>query len=215
MIAHDVQQRSEEWFRLRYGKIGGTASKRLHTKGDDLMLELLACLCEEWEEEDTYASAAMQRGIDLEPFGIAEASAKLGVEFREWGWIESEHCPLLGLSPDGVTEDWTTAIELKCPGAKAHTKYCLEGGVPVEYVHQVCHYFTVIPQLERLWFGSYRWEHITPLYLFEVTPNTMLNFGTEARPLLRPVGEVALQKIELGLVLQARINESFNKILLT
>lgn len=215
MIAHAIPQRSEEWFRLRYGKVGGTASKRLHVKGDDLMLELLACLCEEWETEDTYISSAMQRGIDLEPFGIAAASQKLGLEFREWGWLESEKCTLLGLSPDGVTEDWSTAIELKCPGAKAHTKYILEGGVPFEYVHQVTHYFTVIPQLQRLWFGSYRWEHVTPLYLFEVTRDTELNFGTEAKPVPRQVGEVAAEKIELGRQLQARINENFNKILFT
>lgn len=215
MIKHTTPQRSPAWHELRWGKIGGTASKRLHVAGDDLMLECLSAMCEPYEEEDSYVNAAMLRGIELEPFGIAHMQNALGIKFREWGWIESEHCPLLGLSPDGITADDKQAIELKCPGAKNHTKYLLDGSVPFEYAHQVTHYFAIVPTLEKLHFVSYRPEHITPVYHVEVTRETPLNFGTEARPLLRFVGEVAAQKIELGKQLQARINESFNKILST
>jgi len=70
ILNKELQQGSIEWLEMRWGKIGGTASKGLHTKGDTLFIDLLSQHLEEFEPGDSYKSEAMELGNDLEPFAI-------------------------------------------------------------------------------------------------------------------------------------------------
>ena len=68
MIKHDITQGTADWLELRHGKITGTASKGLFVKSDTLLIDLISQHIEDWELEDSYSSADMVRGNELEPF---------------------------------------------------------------------------------------------------------------------------------------------------
>lgn len=215
MKIYKVTQRSKEWHEIRHAKIGGTSVKGLFVDSDTLAIELASKIIEGYNEddEDDYTNEAMQRGIDLEPQAIAAVEQYSGYKFDEFGWLESDECDLLGLSPDGMTADFTYACEVKCPTAKKHLEYILANKIPTEYVHQIIHYFTVNPNLQGMLFASYRPEFTAkPIFVKEVKRESEINIGTKAKPKLitiQAATEIALQN---GIQLQMKINEIINKI---
>jgi hypothetical protein len=200
MIArYDITQGSLEWFLLKWGKIGGSTSKGLFVPSDTLLYQLLAEHTEEYEEEDGYVSADMQRGIELEHLGRSELSKYAGVSFSECGWLQSEENELLGISPDGISSDETITCELKCPSAKKHisTVYCND--IPSDNIHQCLHYFTVNPKLQAHIFGSFRPESKYPLWAKWLRRDSIIDLGTKAKPQCKTVqqwADIALHSAE-------------------
>lgn len=205
MIRHKVEQRTEEWYALRYGKIGGTGSKGLHVNSNTLLYELASCQLEPFEYEESYVSSDMQRGIDLEPMAFEQACRYTGKNFKEYGWIESEECGIIGYSPDGLTVRGADGLEIKCPSAKVHTKYLFEDILPLEYTHQVIHAFAVNKQLKRMHFISYRPEAKVPIFCKVVHRLDTINVGTEKRPVYEVVDHVAREKVKLAQKLEKQI----------
>src|SRR5258708_6106322 len=116
IVYKGIIQRSPEWFALKWGKIGGSTSKGLFVKSDTLLYEVLSEHSEPFQmEEDSYVNADMQRGIDFEPIGRSELEKFTGIKFTDAGWLQSEENALLGISPDGISEDETVTCEGKCP----------------------------------------------------------------------------------------------------
>ena len=65
MIVHKkLDQKSLEWFEVKWGKVGGTLSKGLHTKGDTLFIDLLSQHIEEFEPSDSFENEHTKRGND-------------------------------------------------------------------------------------------------------------------------------------------------------
>jgi len=180
-IYWNVAQGTEEWESLRYGKIGGTRSDMLLKNSDAKYIELLSEHTEIYQPDyDSYMNDAMQRGHELEPKARELVSKYVGVEFIEAGWID---CGLIGISPDGITEDLRFMCELKCLGAKKHTEVILSPEILADYLPQCIHYFTVNPTLEKLYFAAYRPEHkYLPLVVRELTLEGLVNIGTKAKP---------------------------------
>ena len=207
-----MEQRTEEWFAMRYGKIGGTASKSLHIPSATLLYELAACRMEVFEYEESYPTSAMQRGIDLEPMAFEQASRYLGKKFLDFGWIESSDTPLIGYSPDGLTITGKDGLELKCPSAKVHMKYLAEGVIPLDYVHQIVHAFAVNEKLERMHFASFRPECEVQLFVITVCREDEINMGTEKRIKMQVIGEVAKEKVTLATSLDEEIKQLVNTI---
>lgn len=209
MIVHrKLEQGTEEWFNIRYGKIGGTRSKGLFVNSDTLLFELLAELTEYYFDEDDYISPAMQRGRDLEPLALEKLGEYTGVEFHPAGWIESVPFPLLGISPDGLSLCETVSAETKCLDGKAHIEIVLANEIPNKHIHQCLHYFTVNPKLERHFFCSFRPENLfKPLFVKELTRSSKINLGTKAKPVIKTVAEwVDLAQLE-AFRLQNEINQ--------
>lgn len=189
-IHYDIAQGTEDWFRLKYGKVGGSTSKGLFTPTDTLLLELLSEKTEPFQmEEDNYVSGDMMRGIELEPLGRAEIEKYTGIKFVVPGWIESLSIPIIGISPDGISEDLTVSCEIKCPGAKKHisTIYCKD--IPSDNIHQSLHYFTVNPKCEKHYFVSFRPESNHPLFVKLITLDSLIDLGTKAKPNVKKVSE--------------------------
>lgn len=187
---YNIQQGTGEWLRLKWGKIGGSASKGLFVPSDTLLYEILADNTEEFEmEDDGYISADMQRGIELEPLARSEMSKFAGVEFKEAGWLQCEEIELLGISPDGITEDETITCEVKCPGSKKHIATVLSKQIPADNIHQCLHYFTVNPKLVAHYFGSFRPESKYPLFGKKITRDSIIDLGTKAKPNCKKVSE--------------------------
>jgi hypothetical protein len=190
MIKHDIIQGTADWLELRHGKITGTASKGLFIKSDTLLIDLISQHIEDWELEDSYSSADMVRGTELEPYAREAISDELFISFKEIGFIQNAAIPILGLSPDGISEDDTIMLEIKCPRAKKHTETLLANEIPSDNIHQVLHYFTVNPKLETMYFVSYRPESKEKsLWYKALTKDSKIDLGTKAKPNIKTVEE--------------------------
>ena len=213
IVYKEIKQRSEEWHELKHGKVGGTLSKGLFVKSDTLMIDILSQITEDYEPQDGYISSDMQRGIDLEPFALEALEKEIFVEFQQVGFLQNSAIPILGISPDGITEDETIQVEIKCPGAKKHTETILADEIPQDNIHQVLHAFTVNPKLVWMYFVSYRWENkIKPLWYKMLTKDSEINLGTKAKPVIKTVEEwvaIARQNAE---DLNKEINENLSKL---
>ena len=200
MKAHyNIIQRTPEWYQIRWGKIGGTRSSQLFTKGDALLVDLVAEQTETFEvDEDGFISADMMRGIELESEAIRQLSEYIGTELHGCGWIESTEFPIAGISPDGLSKCETIGAEIKCPARKKHTRTILEGEIPLDDIDQCIHFFTVNDKLKELYYCSFRPESVKPLFVHKLTLDSLINFGTKAKPVMKKVSEaVEVAKIEL------------------
>jgi hypothetical protein len=209
----NVKQGTPEWHETRYRKVGGTLSKGLFTKGDTLKLDLLGQFLEDFEEIDNYTSPAMERGHELEPYALKEAIKYTGHNFINAGWLQCEEISILGISPDGITADKKHAVEIKCPSSKKHIETILNGGIPLDHIHQCLHYFTVNPELESLTFASFRPENkIKPLYCATITRKTEINLGTKSKPVLMTVSNVVEVAKAKAIELENEIKESIKQL---
>ncbi len=136
-----MEQRSEEWFKARLGKVtasrvadilakiksGESASRRNYKI--QLVSERLT-----GERQETYINQAMQDGIDREQFARDRYVQQFG-EVEEVGFVKH---PTLeaGASPDGMVGD-DGILEIKCPMGSTHTETLMTQDIPSKYVPQV------------------------------------------------------------------------------
>ena len=136
-----MEQRSEEWFQARLGKVtasrvadvlakiksGESASRRNYKI--QLVSERLT-----GERQETYVNQAMQDGIDREFYARKRYVQQFG-EVEEVGFVKH---PTLeaGASPDGLVGT-DGIIEIKCPMGSTHTETLMTQEVPSKYVPQI------------------------------------------------------------------------------
>lgn len=130
-ILHEVEQRSEEWFKLRMGKITGSnypmlmPSARQKVDLNDTQKKYIlekACEILTNERKESFSNSAMQWGTDHEEEAIEYYELETLRVVKEVGFYEIDEN--IGDSPDGVTED--RAIEIKCPNSTTHLTYMLD-----------------------------------------------------------------------------------------
>lgn len=160
----DIVQNSEDWFAIRYGKVGGSTMKDLMANYDKpvrnnaIYFDLLSCKFEPFSFEEQYMSADMERGHAYEPLARQEFERINDVVVERVGWAEKDN-GLIGISPDGLIGT-TEAFEAKCPSRKTHMRYLVNPMDMVEdYPWQTVQYFNVFEQLEKLNFVSFRPEN--------------------------------------------------------
>jgi putative phage-type endonuclease len=136
-----MEQRSEEWFQARLGKVtasrvadvlskiksGESASRRNYKI--QLVSERLT-----GEKQESYINQAMQDGIDREVFARDRYVQQFG-EVEEVGFVNH---PTLeaGASPDGMVGD-DGLLEIKCPMGTTHTETLMTQEVPSKYIPQI------------------------------------------------------------------------------
>ena len=170
-------------------------------------------MLEDYEPDEGFTSADMERGNELEPYARKELNKYTGLEFKEVGWLQSSECNLIGISPDGITDDDKHSCEIKCPSRKKHTETILSGKIPLDNLHQCIHYFTVNPKLETHTFGSFRPENkIRPLFAYVLTRETEVNIGTKARPVLKTIQEVVELSLKAAIQLEADLLTELEQI---
>jgi hypothetical protein len=196
MIAYfDIEQLSDKWHLMKHGKIGGSLAKGLYVKTDTLMYEIGAQLTEDYDfsNEEDYQSSAMQRGMDLQPQAIMELNKYTGLNFIECGWLQSEKIPIIGISPDGITEDLLYSCEIKCPGAKRHFETIANNEIPLDNLDQCIHYFTVNQKLVKHFFMSYRPESkLKKIFVKELTRESIVNIGTKSKPKIISINDASI-----------------------
>lgn len=210
---YEIKQGTEEWHNIRYAKIGGSTSKGLFVDSDTLLLELLAEKIEPIQiDYDQYESKDMIRGCELEPLARQELSKYIGVELIECGWLQCEEIDLLGISPDGITKCETITAEIKCPAGKKHTSTIYHDEIPKDNIHQCLHYFTVNPKLEKHYFCSFRPESIKPIFVKELTRESLIDLGTKAKPNIKTIAEWVQISKEKAIKLQSELESAVEKL---
>ena len=121
-----IEQLSEEWFKARLGKVTASRVKDVMAKTKsgpaatrtNYMMELL-CQRLTGKREESFTSAAMQRGTDLEPIARMTYELNTGNEVTEAEFIVHPEYSAMGASPDGFVGD-DGLIEIKCPNTAKH-----------------------------------------------------------------------------------------------
>lgn len=210
----EIEQGTKEWHELRYAKVGGSTSKGLQVKSDTLKITLMSEMLEDFVYvPERFISADIERGNLLEPIALEELNKYTGLTFGSTGWIQCEDNYLLGISPDGITDDNKISCEIKCPGKKKHMETVISGSIPLDHIHQCLHYFVVNPTLEKHYFASFRPENrICPLFVTTLTRDSEINVGTIKKPVLKTVSEMVEVTKKAAYELQLSIQESINAL---
>lgn len=138
-----MEQRSEEWFAARLGKVTASrvADLMAMTKSGysasraNYMAELI---CERLtgSQAERFSNAAMQWGADVEPQARAAYEFITDAAVSEVGFVPHQTIEMFGASPDGLVGDFGL-IEIKCPNTATHIETLLNETVPAKYVTQM------------------------------------------------------------------------------
>ena len=142
MIIWEGEQGSEEWLKARLGiPTASEFDKIMTTKGaiSTQRQKLIYRLAGERLTgivPTNYASAAMQRGTELEPEARAFFELITGHRVDLVGLCYKDEKRDTGCSPDGlIGED--EGVEIKCPNVETHIEYMVKGVLPTAYLQQV------------------------------------------------------------------------------
>lgn len=151
-----MEQRTEEWFNARLGKVTASAISNVLSSGVTHKNYLLQLVSERLtgEKTETIVTPAMQHGIDNENDArLLYVERHQGV--IEEGFIDHPKVSMSGMSPDGLTSDGKGLIEIKCPQNKTHTETLIEQKVPSRYLNQIMWQLACCPDREYCDFVSY------------------------------------------------------------
>lgn len=145
IIHGDFKQRSPEWYQIRLGRIGGTDAESLAVKGKNqyglgtgimstMYKKIYEVIQNQPADDSGYVSAAMERGIELEPLAVQEYEKVKFETVTEIGYVSLGH--FFGYSPDGFV-GIDGLIEVKCPGAAEYIRLLGTDEIQSGYVWQM------------------------------------------------------------------------------
>jgi putative phage-type endonuclease len=137
-----MEQRTEEWFSARLGKVtasrvadvlakiktGESASRKNYKM--ELVVQRLT-----GKPQESFTNAAMEWGTEQEPFARMAYEAHTGTFVKEEGFVDHPTIEGFGCSPDGLVGDGL--IEIKCPNTATHIETVLENKAPSKYIPQM------------------------------------------------------------------------------
>ena len=159
MKIHNFEQRTEDWYNIRKGKMTASNAETIIANGKGLETYIYNLMAEYYSsaEKENYINADMQRGIDLEPEARLEFEFYTGLDVQEVGFVE--YNDFIGVSPDGLIGD-DGLIEIKCPNDSIYFKLLLSNNIKPEYIAQMqmqmyvtdrqyCYFVSYNPNFEK------------------------------------------------------------------
>lgn len=142
MKVYNLQQGTPAWLLVRmgvptasnFGKIitpDGKPSRQSEDYLDELVGQLMS-----GKPEETYKSAAMKRGNELEPYAVEYYEHWTNRLTQEVGFVTTDD-GRVGCSPDRVVQGGEGLLEIKCPMHKQHIKNLKSGTIDRKYFPQV------------------------------------------------------------------------------
>ena len=138
-----MEQRTEEWFAARCGKVTASRvadiiakTKTGYSTSRENYLAQLVCERMTKKPAESYSNAAMQWGTDQEPFARAAYEAAKDVLVDELGFAIHPTIEGAGASPDGLVGLFGL-VEIKCPNTHTHIETLLTQTVPIKYITQM------------------------------------------------------------------------------
>lgn len=143
---HSAPQGTPSWLAARTGRVTASRAKDVLATiktGEaaarrDYRTQLVCELLTGQPQDDTFVTADMQRGTDLEPAARLAYEAQTGQWVSQVGFL-SHDILRAGGSPDGVIGDYDGLIEIKAPRPANHLRYLRGFGAPKEHEAQVLH----------------------------------------------------------------------------
>lgn len=159
MKIHNFEQRTDDWYNIRKGKMTASNADTIIANGKGLETYIYNLMAEYYStaEKENYINADMQRGIDLEPEARLEFEFYTDLDVQEVGFIEYNE--FIGVSPDGLIGD-DGLIEIKCPNDSVYFKLLLNDNIKPEYIAQMqmqmyvtdrqyCYFVSYNPNFEK------------------------------------------------------------------
>lgn len=151
VIIDDIEQQTEEWYRLKAGVPGASSFDRIVTptgdpskSRDDYILELAGERMIGIQEEG-YVSWDMRKGIEREDKARACYEYMTDDTIKEVGFVFKDDTRRVGCSPDALIYDLddtdlldpVSGLEVKCPKLRNQVSQLLNGGLPPDKVIQI------------------------------------------------------------------------------
>jgi len=176
MRFHNVDQKSEEWIKLRLGvptasdfdKIMTPKKMELSKSATKLAYRLIGEKLSPYlpERAESYMSRAMEWGVQTENEARALYAMETDLVITNGGFCMTDDGHF-GCSPDGLVGD-EGGLELKCPEAGTHIEYLCNGVLPDEYKPQVHGQLIVTG---RKWVDFMSYSINLPPFVVRVTPD--------------------------------------------
>lgn len=151
MQIHNFEQHSEEWYAIRCGRFTASKADTIAVAGTGLETLCFNIVAEKLtvRKEETFKSAAMEQGNELEAVARTLFEMKTGYNVEEVGFVEIDD--LEGSSPDGLIHigDELTGVEFKCPQDNTYAKLLFDRKIKPEYYAQM--------QMQMRHVGARRW----------------------------------------------------------
>jgi putative phage-type endonuclease len=144
-----IEQRTEEWFQQRLGKV--TASRisdviaktktGVSTSRQNYLVQLVSERLT-GKKGDSFVNQAMLDGIERESAARELYERTRGVSVTEVGFFDHPTIAMSGASPDGAVNSeeegkYAGLIEIKCPIETTHTNTLMSKSVPSKYIPQM------------------------------------------------------------------------------
>jgi putative phage-type endonuclease len=144
-----IEQRTEEWFQQRLGKV--TASRisdviaktktGVSTSRQNYLIQLVSERLT-GKKGDSYVNQAMLDGIERESAARSLYMLNRDVSVTEVGFFDHPVITNSGASPDGAVNaeeegKYAGLIEIKCPIETTHTNTLMSKSVPSKYIPQM------------------------------------------------------------------------------
>ena len=167
MKIYNFEQRTEDWYNIRKGKMTASNAETIIANGKGLETYIYNLMAEYYSsaEKENYINADMQRGIDLEPEARLEFEFYTDLDVQEVGFIE--YNDFIGVSPDGLIGD-DGLIEIKCPNDSVYFKLLLSDNIKPEYIAQMQMQLYVTDR-QYCYFVSYNPNCEKSLYIKKIT----------------------------------------------
>lgn len=155
MIIEELEQQTPEWYEMRKGMCTGSrvadVVAKLQKGGykacrQNYLMEVV-CARLTGHMPEHFVSAAMEWGVQQEPFARAAYELEMDVMVETVGFAIHPRIEYFGASPDGLVSP-DGVIEIKCPTSDTHLRWIMDGAVPEEYIPQMK---AVMACTERQW----------------------------------------------------------------
>ena len=138
-----MEQRTEEWFAARLGKVTASRvadviakTKSGYSASRDNYMAQLICERLTNTQGESFSNAAMQWGTETEPLARSAYEALNGLLVEEIGFVQHPKIEMAGASPDGLVGLFGM-LEIKCPNTATHIDTLLSQTVPTKYITQM------------------------------------------------------------------------------
>jgi len=138
-----MEQRSEEWFAARLGKVTASRvadviakTKSGYSTSRDNYMAQLVCERLTGQQGESFTNAAMQHGTETEPLARSAYEAYADLMVEEVGFVQHPKIEMAGASPDGLVGLFGM-LEIKCPNTATHIDTLLSQSVPTKYITQM------------------------------------------------------------------------------
>lgn len=150
IIIHDkMVQGSDEWDRIRRGKITASMAKNILCLNGELrsktilmkQIMILARKCVLDDPHEFLGNKFTEWGNEYEPEARSLFEQDFDIKIEEVGFIQSAWNKAVGCSPDGQyslnVEGYKCGLEIKCPSVDVHVATCYNRKIPQEHTQQL------------------------------------------------------------------------------